>query len=697
VSASGDQTVRVWDVGSGKELKKLEGHTCWVYSASFSADSKLIVSASSDMTVRVWDVGSGKELKKLEGHTTWVRSASFSADSKLIVSASWDKTVRVWDVGSGKELKKLEGHTEHVDSASFSAATLSLTTLLTEYHPFDKMNVVTLALTNRADVVTAELVMGLIDLKWKDFCDSADAEKNPKQRGLAVDVAARGYGEVLQRLRADPQCKVPGALRVLLNKGHCDEFTRIVQAPDFSKPEYGCRESGCHTLLDSVAENNCHQGLTQACLLLRGNFALYFGGQLGNDDTQDHRRYLMNSKSCGEGVYGKENWLPDTLVLEGGGPKGMSYFTALTEHNKSSGGGALSSVSMCAGASAGAIACTAISCGYTVDEAKEILLKRMGPVEILELCKYAEDAEKEANEKSALTKLGDWVLSVLPVAASQIFSSASKIRQATTIGAKALYDIGAFGALNPNGDLARGIFEEMTQHATKIKNCTFGEFGKAVERNAKLKHLVVTTTLIRDSFSVQRVFSTKDCDRVLQPDPIERLDLCDYVIADVVRASMGLPLVFGPTELRRKDKDGDVFLDPRRLRYIDGGLKNNFPYDAVHNMFPMRRHTTLGFLLKTKDQLKGILSPMKPKFDQVESTFGLFDTLNTLVGAFYENQHEKYTKEILHDYVVIDPGTVTAYSFNLNEAEKEALEAAGAQGYKDWKARVEKGPARDEL
>ena len=120
VSASDDNTVRVWDASTGAELLELEGHTDRVRSASFSPDGNRIVSASWDNTVRVWDASTGAELLNLEGHRSSVNSASFSPDGNRIVSASWDNTVRVWDASSGSELLNLEGHTGDVSSASFS-------------------------------------------------------------------------------------------------------------------------------------------------------------------------------------------------------------------------------------------------------------------------------------------------------------------------------------------------------------------------------------------------------------------------------------------------------------------------------------------------------------------------------------------------------------------------------------------------
>ncbi len=78
--------------------KRMEGHTGSVLSVSFSPDGKFIASGSGDNTVRLWDVSSGKEIRRMEGHTDWVRSVSFSPDGKFIASGSEDGTVRIWRV-----------------------------------------------------------------------------------------------------------------------------------------------------------------------------------------------------------------------------------------------------------------------------------------------------------------------------------------------------------------------------------------------------------------------------------------------------------------------------------------------------------------------------------------------------------------------------------------------------------------------
>ena len=78
-------------------LITLTGHTGTVYSCRFSPDGKRIVSASRDDSVRVWDAETGKEQQALIGHTDPVRSCAFSPDGKRIVSASDDNTVKVWN------------------------------------------------------------------------------------------------------------------------------------------------------------------------------------------------------------------------------------------------------------------------------------------------------------------------------------------------------------------------------------------------------------------------------------------------------------------------------------------------------------------------------------------------------------------------------------------------------------------------
>ena len=44
------------------------GHQRWVWDAVFSADSAYLVTASSDQTARLWDVAQGETIRHYTGH-----------------------------------------------------------------------------------------------------------------------------------------------------------------------------------------------------------------------------------------------------------------------------------------------------------------------------------------------------------------------------------------------------------------------------------------------------------------------------------------------------------------------------------------------------------------------------------------------------------------------------------------------------
>ena len=108
IVSGGDQTVRIWDTGSGEQRMTLSGHTdrvtaCAV-SPAMAPDGSVVVSGSSDGTLKVWDAGSGVELATLEGHTDRVTSCAVSPDGSFIVSGSADRTVKVWDARTAEAL-----------------------------------------------------------------------------------------------------------------------------------------------------------------------------------------------------------------------------------------------------------------------------------------------------------------------------------------------------------------------------------------------------------------------------------------------------------------------------------------------------------------------------------------------------------------------------------------------------------------
>jgi WD40 repeat protein len=85
----------------------LRGHVGVVRAVAYTRDGKRLATGGDDQTVRIWDTASGREIACLRGHTGAVLGVAWSPDGARLATASRDGTARIWDVNSGGELGQL--------------------------------------------------------------------------------------------------------------------------------------------------------------------------------------------------------------------------------------------------------------------------------------------------------------------------------------------------------------------------------------------------------------------------------------------------------------------------------------------------------------------------------------------------------------------------------------------------------------
>ena len=102
-----DNTAKLWELESGKEIRSFIGHKRDVESVAFSPNSRFLLTGSVDGTAKLWDVESGKEIRSFRGDGSGVYHAVFSPDGRSIVGSG--NTTTLWDVESGDKIKTFKG------------------------------------------------------------------------------------------------------------------------------------------------------------------------------------------------------------------------------------------------------------------------------------------------------------------------------------------------------------------------------------------------------------------------------------------------------------------------------------------------------------------------------------------------------------------------------------------------------------
>lgn len=108
-------------LSKGWPRSTLKGHSHIVSSVAITPDSKYILSGSWDETLKLWDVLTGKEVRTFTGHTGWISAVAITPDGHHALSGSYDGTIKFWQLETGQEIHCFKGH----DDFAITSLTIS--------------------------------------------------------------------------------------------------------------------------------------------------------------------------------------------------------------------------------------------------------------------------------------------------------------------------------------------------------------------------------------------------------------------------------------------------------------------------------------------------------------------------------------------------------------------------------------------
>ena len=130
ISGSRDNTLIIWKLYNdnvdgyyGVPQKTLNGHNHFVSDLALANENNMVISSSWDTTLRLWDLNTGKTMRRFVGHTKEVYTVALSQNNRQILSAGADKVIKLWNtLGDCKFTTKTHNHSDWVSCIRYSTA-----------------------------------------------------------------------------------------------------------------------------------------------------------------------------------------------------------------------------------------------------------------------------------------------------------------------------------------------------------------------------------------------------------------------------------------------------------------------------------------------------------------------------------------------------------------------------------------------
>jgi RNA polymerase sigma factor (sigma-70 family) len=103
-----DGTVNLWDVGTGKEVRRfIADDALWLRQMAFTPDGKTLIVAGADTFARFWDVATGRDVGRLAAPEGGIGSLTLSPDGKTLAGSNGED-LYLWDITTRKELWRMK-------------------------------------------------------------------------------------------------------------------------------------------------------------------------------------------------------------------------------------------------------------------------------------------------------------------------------------------------------------------------------------------------------------------------------------------------------------------------------------------------------------------------------------------------------------------------------------------------------------